>query len=389
MTLQSLINAKRILVVMGPGGVGKTTLAAALGLQASVQGRRALVLTIDPAMRLADALGLGALAAGDHHRLEEETLAGSGVPARRPLSVAMLDTGRSLTALINREVSDPERRRRILENPFFDRLCQDLVGSREYAAMEEIHHLYLRSAYDLLIVDTPPTTHGLDFLEAPDRVLDVLEHDSYRWLMRPALLAGKLGLKVLDFSGGYVIRTLSKFTGIQFLKDLAAFIDLFSGLMEGFRQRASEIRSILTADASAFLLVTTPDPGRSEECRYLNRRLSRRRLAPGAVLANRVTPAPAPLPRQPGWRRELTDALASGGTGPDAEKMVAAMQRAHQMLSELAERDRQRLDGLNESLSGHGRLVEVPLLEEDVHDIAGLEKLRRAIFNQGDQHANL
>ena len=124
MTLQSLVGAKRILVVMGPGGVGKTTLAATLGLQAAVQGRRALVLTIDPAMRLADALGLDSLTAGDHHMLPEDTLARSGVPAQVPLFVTMLDTGRSLTDLITREVSDQKRRRRILENPFFDRLCE-------------------------------------------------------------------------------------------------------------------------------------------------------------------------------------------------------------------------------------------------------------------------
>lgn len=383
MTLESLIGAKRILVVMGPGGVGKTTLAAVLGLQAAVRGRRALVLTIDPAMRLADALGLDAITAGDHHRLPRNALAASGVPAKRPLAVAMLDTGRSLTALITREVSDPKRRRRILENPFFDRLCKDLVGSREYAAMEEIYHLHLRSSYDLLIVDTPPTIHGLDFLEAPDRVLDVLEHDGYRWLMRPALLTGKLGLKVLDFSGGYVVRTLSKFTGLQFLKDLAAFIDLFSGLLEGFRQRACALRSILTTDAAAFLLVTTPDPSRFEECRYLYRRLSRRHLAPGAVVANRVMPAPAPLPEDPHWREKLAGALAAEMGGREAGTTVAAMQRAHRMLSDLAGRDRRRLAELKESLPEHCRVVAVPLLEEDVHDLAGLEKMRRAVFTQG------
>ena len=383
MTLESLIGSRRILVVMGPGGVGKTTLAATLGLEAARQGRRALVLTIDPAMRLADALGLGSLTAGDHHMLPEDTLTRAGVPARRPLFVAMLDTGRSLTDLITREVSDPKRQKRILENPFFDRLCHDLVGSREYAAMEELYHLHIRGEYDLLIVDTPPTIHGLDFLEAPDRILDVLEYDSYRWLMRPALLTGKLGLRVLDFSGGYVVRTLSRFTGIRFLKDLAAFIDLFSGLMEGFRQRASALRSILTTDSSAFLLVTTPDPSRSEECLYLNRRLSRRHLAPGAVVVNRVTPEPLPLPPEVDWQGKLIRALAEE-TGPeDAQAAVAAMLAAQQMLADLAGRDRGRLAELRESLPDHQEVVAVPLLEEDVHDIAGLEKMRRAVFAQG------
>lgn len=383
MTLESLVGTRRILVVMGPGGVGKTTLAATLGLEAARQGRRALVLTIDPAMRLADALGLGGFSAGDHHMLSEDTLSRAGVPARRPLFVAMLDTGRSLTDLITREVSDPKRRKRILENPFFERLCHDLVGSREYAAMEELYHLHLRGEYDLLIVDTPPTVQGLDFLEAPDRILDVLEYDGYRWLMRPALLTGKLGLKVLDFSGGYVVRTLSRFTGIRFLKDLAAFIDLFSGLMEGFRQRASALRSILTTRASAFLLVTTPDPSRSEECRYLNRRLSRRHLMPGAVVVNRVTPQPPRLPAKPDYSEKLVRALAED-TGPeDARAAVAAMLSAHRMLADLAERDQSRLDQLKGLLPDHQEVVAVPLLEEDVHDIAGLERMRRTVFTQG------
>jgi len=382
-TLEHLINTKRILVVMGPGGVGKTTLAATLGLEAARQSRRALVLTIDPAMRLADALGLGNFSAGDHHKLPEDTLCRAGVPAKRPLFVAMLDTGRSLTDLIVREISDPKRQKRILENPFFDRLCHDLAGSREYAAMEEIHHLHTRGEYDLLIVDTPPTIHGLDFLEAPDRILDVLEYDSYRWLMRPALLTGKLGLKVLDFSGGYVVRTLSRFTGIRFLKDLAAFIDLFSGLMEGFRQRASALRSILTTDSSAFLLVTTPDPSRSEECRYLNRRLSRRHLAPGAVVVNRVTPQPPQLPAEPELSDKLTRALAEKVDPGDSQAAVTAMLSAHQMLADLAKRDRSRLGELRESLPDHQEVITVPLLEEDVHDIAGLELMRRAVITQG------
>ena len=385
MTLESLTGTRRILVIMGPGGVGKTTLAATLGLEAARQGRRALVLTIDPAMRLADALGLGGFSAGDHHMLPKDTLINAGVPVTTPLFVAMLDTGRSLSDLITREVSDPNRRKRILENPFFERLCHDLAGSREYAAMEEIYHLHTRGDYDLLIVDTPPTIHGLDFLEAPDRILDVLEHDGYRWLMRPALLTGKLGLKILDFSGGYVVRTLSRFTGIRFLKDLAAFIDLFSGLMEGFRQRASELRSILTTDASAFLLVTTPDPSRSEECRYLNRRLSRRHLAPGAVVVNRVTPQPPGLPAEPEFSKKLTRALAEEMPPGDAQAAVAAMLSAHQMLADLSERDRERLEELRESLPDHQEVISVPLLEEDVHDIAGLELMRRAVTTKGKE----
>lgn len=387
MSLESLVRHRRIIVTLGPGGVGKTTMAAVLGLQAAVLGRRALVLTIDPAMRLADALGLGAIEAGTHHALSIEDLAARGIPARAGMTVSMLDTGASLASLIEREVHAPALRARILQHRFFGRLREDLAGSREYAAMEELYHLYLRGGFDLVVVDTPPTTHSLDFLQAPDKVLDVLDTGSYRWLMRPALLTGKLGLKVLDFSGGYVVRTLSRFTGLDFLRDLASFIDMFAELLEGFRQRAEALKEILRSSEASFVLVTTADPNQADESSFLQRRLESRNLAPDMIIANRVVGMPGPVPPGKDQRRVLIDA-AAGATGfpPDrVAAVLAAAEEAHRQLAGMAERDRHRLEQMRDRLTERSRLASVPLLEEDVYDLEGLERMRRAVFAQGGQ----
>ncbi len=375
MSLQTLIADRRILLTMGPGGVGKTTVAAAMGLQAAVAGRRALVLTLDPALRLAAALGLSDVPAGQRKELSAETLQAAGVPARCGLTVEMLDTQQAWSNTIAREVSDPEQRQRILEHPFFRRMSGDLAGAREYAAMEELYHLYLRGGFDLVILDTPPTVHGVDFLEAPDRVLEVLEHDAYRWLMRPALLAGKLGLRILNFSGGYVVRTLSRFTGLDFLKQLAGFVDLFSGLLEGFRQRAAAVKATLRSPVTAFVLVTAADPSLGQESMFLYRRLQHRELTPAAVVVNRVNPAPPDGPAD--WRADLRAAVSGRGAQADA---LDALVSAHDLLAAMAERDQGQLAKLREGLLGCCSLQPVPLFDSDVHDLGGLEQLRRALF---------
>jgi anion-transporting ArsA/GET3 family ATPase len=381
MSLAELITQRRILVTMGPGGVGKTTVAAALGLQAAVEGKRALVLTLDPALRLANALGLDDVPAGERRELSTEMLQAAGVPAKVPLTVEMLDTQKAWAGAICREVVEPRQRERILAHPFFKRMSADLAGAREYAAMEELYHLYLRGRFDLVVLDTPPTVHGVDIIEAPDRVLEVLEHDAYRWLMRPALLAGKLGLRILNFSGGYVVRTLSRFTGLDFLKELAGFVDLFSGLLEGFRQRAAAVKATLRSPVTAFVLITAADPNLTQESVYLYRRLQHRELTPQAVVVNRVVFAPAPLPNELDWRAVLLQAAsAAGAAPPEADALVDAMEQAHTHLADLARRSEAQLTKMRESLFGTCSLNAVPLMESDVHDLAGLEQLRAALF---------
>lgn len=385
MNLEQLVAQKRIILTMGPGGVGKTTVAAALGLEAATMGRKALVLTLDPAMRLANAMGIEALGAGRRSELSVESLRAEKIPARQMLSVEMLDTHKAWTDAISREVSDSSLRKRILEHPFFQRMSRDLAGAREYAAMEELYHLYLRGAYDLVILDTPPTVHGVDFLQAPDRVLDVLEHDAYRWLMRPALLAGKMGLRMLNFSGGYAIRTLSRFTGMDFLRDLAGFVDLFSSLLEGFRQRAAVVRATLRSHVTSFVLVTAAQKAAVEETASLYRRLKNQQMAPDALVVNRFTFPPSVLPGSSSCVEDLMKLGAGQGLSEsEARRFSDSLLSVYQAMEQLSGRDESALELLKRLIPNCCKPLTVAMMEEDIHDLRGLEKLRLALFEDPD-----
>ncbi|MBW2701393.1 MAG: ArsA family ATPase [Deltaproteobacteria bacterium] len=382
MGLNSVVESKRIALTMGPGGVGKTTVAAALGLQAAVLGRRALVLTVDPAQRLADALGLKDLDPGEIRELTVESLQAIGIPAKAPLHVSMLDAEQAWRGLIQREVGEEGLKKRILEHPFFVRMTDDLSGAREYAAMEELYHLHLRGGFDLLVLDTPPTIHGMDFLESPDRLLDVLEQDAFRWLMRPALLAGRMGLRVLNFHGGYVVRKLTRFTGVEFLRQLAQFIDLFSGLMEGFRARAAAVKATLRSAVTGFVVITAADPNLAQESAFLHRRLLQRDLSPEAVIVNRMAPEPPALPSGDDWKAQAKKALGP----PDPAAWFAGMQKAHAILQQLAERDQQHFESLRQTMQSCCAFHKVKRLPVDIHNLAGLELLRRALFEENADH---
>jgi anion-transporting ArsA/GET3 family ATPase len=374
--LDNLLESKKIILIMGPGGVGKTSLAAVLGLQAAALGRKCLVLTLDPAQRLAAALGLDDIQSGKRVVLSKSTLRDSGVPAKQALCIEMLDAHQAWTAAIEREVVDPLRKKRILEHPFFQRMSQDLVGAREYASTEKLYNLYTHGTFELIILDTPPTVHGVDLLEAPDKILDVLENDAFRWLMRPALLAGKLGLRMLNFYGGYTVRTLSRFVGLNFLKELAEFVDLFSGLLEGFRQRAAAVKALLRSKQTAFVLVTTADPGRILEMENLFRQLRNKMFSPEAIIINRVAPKP-PSPK-PGWQNDLmAEASAQGIKKNITQQGLSAMLESYEFMSQMAERDRDQIRTMSQRLTENCQVFHVERQKGTLHDLKGLAKLQK------------
>ncbi len=380
MSLATLIRHRSILITVGTGGVGKTSTAAMLGLQAAALGRKALVLTVDPAHRLADALGLQACETGQPQELSKERLRKASVPAQTSLSIAMLDTRRAWNELIDREVKDPTLAKRIRTHPYFIRL-RDLAGSYEYAAMEELYHLYTQGGYELLILDTPPAVHGFDFLEAPDRLLDVLEHEDVRFFLRSVMLASNIGLRLFDFSGGYIIRTLARFTGLSFLRELATFIDLFSGLFTGFRQRSAAVRAMLRSKLTAFVLVSAVDACQIEETAALQRRLIRHGMNPQILVANRVLRAPAALPAAENLLPKLKTALMrkAGASEKATDDLLRGCQQAHARLSAMAARGQLQLENLKAAIKDCPLTI-VPLLPQDIHDLAGLEQLRREVF---------
>lgn len=387
-SLHNLYRNNRILFTVGPGGVGKTTLAAVLGLQAALSGRRTLVITIDPALRLADALGLGKVRPGRRVGISGWRLDRQDLRLQAGLDMIMLDTGRSLAAAVSRQVASRKLQKRIVEHPFFRRMCEDLAGAREYAAMEELYHHLQRDEYELLVVDTPPANHALDFFDAPEKVLQVLDRRAWRWLLRPALLAGRAGHWALDFSSGYIVRTLSRFTGMKFLTELASFVNLFAGALEGLQQRAEQLRHIMRSEQSAYLLVTVPERHPAEQALRLGRHLAARDMAPGVLLVNRCQPPAAGRPGEADWREDMVRHLLATATAgeADARRTVATLESSWQLQRQLHERDTRRLADLERQVAGRFPLVPVSLLDEDVHDIAGLAQIRSQLFGPPPEH---
>ncbi|OFX25068.1 MAG: gliding motility protein [Anaeromyxobacter sp. RBG_16_69_14] len=362
---------KRIAVCVGSGGVGKTTLAAAIALQRALEGGRVLVCTIDPARRLANALGLETLGNVEAH-VPDHKFREAGLAPRGQLFAMMLDVKRTWDDLVARHAPDRTRQDRIYKNRIYQQLSSALAGSQEYMAMEKLYELATERDYDLIVLDTPPTAHALDFLEAPDRILDFLGSDTARILLAPALSAGKLGLKLFHLGSGYVAKTLSRFTGAEVLTDLADFMASFQGMYEGFKNRASAVRALLAQPEVGFVVVSSASPRSVDEALYFHERLHAESMPIAGVIANRVAPDLWPgggaLPEPD----ELAAALAARGV-PDARDLGARLARVLAEHEVLARADAREVELLFRSAPGPHAAI--PRLESDVHNLAGLARL--------------
>lgn len=282
-SLDALLAAKEMVLVCGSGGVGKTTTAAALGLQAATElGGRVLVLTVDPARRLADALGLGGTGVGNSEVRVDPTR--MPAKARGELWMAMLDTKASWDDLIVRHAPDATTRDGILANPLYRNLTSRFVHSHEYIAMERLHDLHASGRYDLVIVDTPPSRHALDILDAPARMTEFFGSRLLRWLTVPARS------RLLTAASKPFYQVADRMLGSNFLHDIADFFVLFQRMEAGFVKRAAETEAMLGDARTTFVVVTTLEAAPSTEARYLLDELTRRGLPLGAVIANRVLP---------------------------------------------------------------------------------------------------
>jgi anion-transporting ArsA/GET3 family ATPase len=352
-----------VLITVGSGGVGKTTVAATLALRAAMEGQGSLVCTIDPARRLANALGLKALGNAET-LIAQETFARAGLAPRAEMRAMMLDMKRAWDELIERR-APPDKRQKILDNRFYRSLSTALAGSQEYVAMEKLWELRTQRSYPLIVLDTPPTSHALDFLDAPGRILDFLDNDAARWLLTPALAAGKLGLKLFNLGGSYVARTLSRITGTETLQQLADFMLNISGMNEGFRERAQQTRSLLQAPTTGFVLVTSPMPERLDEALYFHQVLLEHGMRVAAVVANRVHVAPP---------AEVWDEVAGLPT-PQRELLEKTLRESEQ----LARQDAVGLARLRGSV-GNTPVVLVPRFEHEVHELAALYETSRWLW---------
>ncbi len=365
--LASLLQDRRVIICCGSGGVGKTTMAAAIALGAARGGKKVIVLTIDPAKRLATALGLESLAS-EPTEVPLRLKASEGGSGR--LFAMMLDTKSTFDRLIERHVVNPERRRSIIENRLYQHMSSMIAGSQEYMAMEKLHELYEEGAYDLLVLDTPPTRHALDFLEAPRKMINMTSNSLLEWFLKPGLFvgqAGLIGLGVLRKGAEKILSVFDRLAGFSFLHELSEMLALFSELLGGFQERARAVYDLLRRDFVGFLLVTSPASVAIQDALYFHRKIDQGGLPFLGFVVNRVHP-------ENFWK---TSDLPS--SWPDAlrAKAIARLEDYEQ----LAKRDRKAVALLKKMGGKKTACASIPLFEKDVHDLDGLSRMYQELVN--------
>lgn len=395
LSLASMIEQRRVLIWVGPGGVGKTTLAAASALEAARRGRRVLVVTIDPARRLADALGIGTLG-GDPTAVPADRLAALGVRAPGSLAAMMLDPKRGFDDLVRRFADDEAAQRGIFENRIYQHVSDALAGSAEYAAMEKVHEMASREDFDLVVVDTPPSQHALDFLEAPQRLLEFLDSRLVQMLLHPAFAAGRLGFRLFQRSAQRVLQLIERISGVSFLEDVSEFLLAFEGMSEGFRERAHAVSARLLSEESAFVLVSGPSIESTAHAELMLARLEEHGVPLVGVVTNRVRawPAAEPVPDAiplPGREAEAEDALARAlaaacEPGFAAREAARAAISAAGLYAALVRSDAAASGPLRARTEATGRFFRaVPELPRDVHDLEALHRLAARLFEPGPE----
>jgi anion-transporting ArsA/GET3 family ATPase len=357
--IDATLGAARILVCCGSGGVGKTTTAASLALRAAELGRRTVVLTIDPARRLAQSMGLTELDNTPRRVVGVDTSAGGSLDAM------MLDMKRTFDEIVVTH-ADPGKAEAILANPFYQALSSSFAGTQEYMAMEKLGQLAATGEYDLIIVDTPPTRSALDFLDAPERLTTFLDGRMVRILMAPAKAGGKAYLKVVSTGFNVFTSVISKIIGAQVLQDVSQFVAALETMFGGFRERAQATYDLLKAPGTAFVVVAAPERDALREAAYFVERLAQESMPLAGLVVNRVhRSAGSAL----GPERSVAAAQALEERG--GHELAAAVLRLHADRVSLATRERrlqERFTGAHPGVP----VVEVAALPGDVHDLDGL-----------------
>jgi anion-transporting ArsA/GET3 family ATPase len=366
--IHSLLKDKTIIVCVGPGGVGKTTTAAAVAAQGARAGRRTLVSTIDPAPRLADALGVPL--SSEPAPVPPAVASALGIDPGL-LHVARLDTARAFASLVEEQVADPEMRRRIFENPIYRQITTTLTGSQEYAATLALYDVVRRGSYDLVVLDTPPTAHALDFLEAPRRIADAISSPAIKWFAQPAPGGGRLSLQRLRAGGALVLRRLAKFVGNQFIEDIAAFLTDFQFVLGGFLERAQSVERLLRRADAAFLLVVAPEVPAVDEALFFAGRLREAAVPLAAFVANRVHERPGLVDVDEIAARFFARPELAGLPRADVDTAAERVARSALDLRKLCDGERRELDRLAAMAPGVP-IWEVPLLDRDVGSLAAL-----------------
>jgi anion-transporting ArsA/GET3 family ATPase len=365
------IATRRIIVCTGSGGVGKTTTAASMALAAARAGRRTIVLTIDPARRLAQSLGLSEL---DATPRPVEGAPRLGAPR---LDAMMLDMKRTFDELVERHAGSDERARAITDNRFYQQLTSSLAGTQEYMATEKLYELATTTDYECIVVDTPPTRNALDFLDAPRRLTDFLEGRFLRMFLAPGMAAGKFATRAVGFSTGIFMKAFSRITGTGVLEDLGYFFQAMDGMYGGFKERATATYKLLQSPSSAFVVVATPEPPALREARYFLQRLQQDGMPTAGLVVNRVTPEPAGLLSRLD-RSGLRRAQNRLDEDSETDRAVAALMELAVDSRDVAQRQRRAVRAALHGVEVEA-LVEVPQFPTDVHDLVDLDRIGRQL----------
>jgi anion-transporting ArsA/GET3 family ATPase len=355
--LAGVVGASRVVVCCGSGGVGKTTTAAVIALEAARAGRRAVVVTIDPARRLADALGLEGLT-NEPSRIEGDW------PGE--MSAMMLDTKSTFDGLVTRYSETPDQAERILSNTFYRNISGSLSGTQEYMASEKLYELAEEGDWDLVVVDTPPTRNALDFLDAPQRLARFLDHRIYKILMTPT----RGIMKAATVAAHAVVRSLTKVVGGEVIADAIAFFQAFEGMEEGFKQRARHVDRLLSAPETAFILVASPKADTVAEAGYFAEKLAEHGIEVRGLVVNRMQPVFGTAEDGLALGPEAARARAETLAGTDLGDQYTCLADSRQ----LARGEAENLVGLTERVAP-APVVRLPVQPFEVTDLHALHRL--------------
>jgi anion-transporting ArsA/GET3 family ATPase len=391
LSFDDVIEQRHIVVCCGTGGVGKTTVAAVLAVEGARRGRNAVVVTIDPAKRLANTLGLDSLSDTPHEIDRERWDRGATAPEGSRLSALMLDTKSTFDHLVVKHAADDEQAQRILTNTFYRNVSTALSGTQEYMAMEKLYELHEEGGYDLIVVDTPPTRHALDFLDAPKRLTRLLDNRIFRLLMMPT----RAYLRVVGAGVQAFLRTVSRVVGTEVIDDVVAFFRAFEGMEEGFRDRANQVLALLADPSSSFVLVTSPRRDAVEEATFFAERLSESDIPVEGLVVNRVHPSFGDE-RVEGLRARaetLTRQHEAASSGAEGDGAVPAgrLSTLYANLADfrqVAERERHHVAGVK-ARAGRAPVAYVPFLSRDVYDFDALAEVGRHLFTAPDAFLNV
>ncbi|MDQ2709876.1 MAG: AAA family ATPase [Actinomycetota bacterium] len=358
----------KVVVCCGSGGVGKTTTAAALAVRAAERGRRTVVLTIDPARRLAEALGLNALS--NEPRVVASVAEGD---TAGELHAMMLDMRRTFDEMVYAH-STPDRAEKIIANPFYQTISSSFSGTQEYMAMEKLGQLAATGNWDLIVVDTPPSRSALDFLDAPQRMSSFLDGKMIRLLSAPARVGGRGLRRLVGVGFGLFAKVVGTIVGGQMLADASAFVQAFDTMFGGFRERAAMTYELLRSPGTAFVVVAAPEPDALREAAYFVDRLAAEEMPLAGLILNRVHPVLANLPA--GRSRELAGELEAAGSA----RLAAAVLRLHADRVDRSEREQRLLTRFTNAHPGVA-VTQVASVPGDITDLAGIREIGARLTN--------